>query len=99
MSMKLISILGSTGSIGKSCLSVINLHPDRFKIFALGGFNNVDLLLEQAIKFKPSYIVTKDLPSKKLLIDKLKDEKLKTRLFMNLYLLKILNLFLSYCMQ
>ena len=79
MSMKLISILGSTGSIGKSSLSVINLHPDRFKIFALGGFNNVDLLLEQAIKFKPSYIVTKDLPSKKLLIDKLKDEKLKTK--------------------
>jgi len=79
MSMKLISILGSTGSIGKSSLSVINLHPDRFKIFALGGFNNVDLLLEQAIKFKPSFIVTKDLPSKKLLIDKLKDEKLKTK--------------------
>ena len=79
MSMKLISILGSTGSIGKSSLSVINLHPDRFKIFALGGFNNVDLLLEQAIKFKPSYIVTKDLPSKKLLIDKLKDEKSKAK--------------------
>ena len=79
MSMKLISILGSTGSIGKSSLSVINLHPDRFKIFALGGFNNVDLLLEQAIKFKPSYIVTKDLPSKKLLLDKLKDAKLETK--------------------
>ena len=79
MSMKLISILGSTGSIGKSSLSVINLHPDRFKVFALGGFNNVDLLLEQTIKFKPSYIVTKDLPSKKLLIDKLKDTKLDTK--------------------
>ena len=52
--MKLISILGSTGSIGKSSLSVINLHPERFKVFALGGFNNVDLLLEQTIKFKPS---------------------------------------------
>jgi len=79
MSMKLISILGSTGSIGKSALSVINLHPDRFKVFALGGFNNVDLLLEQTIKFKPSYIVTKDLPSKKLLIDKLKETKLETK--------------------
>ena len=53
--MKLISILGSTGSIGKSALSVINLHPGRFKVFALGGFNNVDLLLEQTIKFKPNY--------------------------------------------
>jgi 1-deoxy-D-xylulose-5-phosphate reductoisomerase len=76
--MKIISILGSTGSIGKSSLSVINLHPNRFKVFALGGFNNVDLLLEQTIKFKPSYIVTKDLLSKKLLIDKLKDTKLET---------------------
>ena len=36
--MKIISILGSTGSIGKSTLSVINLHPERFKVFALGGF-------------------------------------------------------------
>jgi 1-deoxy-D-xylulose-5-phosphate reductoisomerase len=76
--MKIISILGSTGSIGKSTLSVINLHPDRFKVFALGGFNNVDLLLEQTIKFKPSFIVTKDLESKKQLIGKLKETKLDT---------------------
>jgi 1-deoxy-D-xylulose-5-phosphate reductoisomerase len=76
--MKIISILGSTGSIGKSTLSVINLHPERFKVFALGGFNNVDLLLEQTIKFKPSFIVTKDLASKKQLMDKLKETKLNT---------------------
>lgn len=76
--MKIISILGSTGSIGKSTLSVINLHPERFKVFALGGFNNVDLLLEQTIKFKPSFIVTKDLASKKQLMDKLKETKLDT---------------------
>ena len=76
--MKIISILGSTGSIGKSTLSVINLHPDRFKVFALGGFNNVDLLLEQTIKFKPSFIVTKDLESKKQLMGKLKETKLDT---------------------
>ena len=76
--MKIISILGSTGSIGKSTLSVINLHPEKFKVFALGGFNNVDLLLEQTIKFKPSFIVTKDLESKKQLMDKLKETKLDT---------------------
>ena len=76
--MKIISILGSTGSIGKSTLSVINLHPERFKVFALGGFNNIDLLLEQTIKFKPSFIVTKDLASKKQLTDKLKETKLDT---------------------
>ena len=76
--MKIISILGSTGSIGKSTLSVINLHPEKFKVFALAGFNNVDLLLEQTIKFKPSFIVTKDLVSKKQLMDKLKETKLDT---------------------
>ena len=76
--MKIISILGSTGSIGKSTLSVINLHPERFKVFALGGFNNIDLLLEQTIKFKPSFIVTKDLASKKQLTDKLKETKIDT---------------------
>jgi len=76
--MKLISILGSTGSIGRSTLSVVGLHPEKFKIFALSGFNNNDLLLEQAIKFKPSFIVTKSLFSKKILMDKLKDTKLKT---------------------
>ena len=76
--MKVISILGSTGSIGRSTLSVVVLHPEKFKIFALSGFNNNDLLLEQAIKFKPSFIVTKNLFSKKILMDKLKDTKQKT---------------------
>ena len=76
--MKVISILGSTGSIGRSTLSVVDLHPEKFKIFALSGFNNNNLLLEQAIKFKPSFIVTKNLFSKKILMDKLKDTKLKT---------------------
>jgi len=70
--MKIISILGSTGSIGRSALSVINLHPDKYKVFALSGFNNNDMLLKQALKFKPNYIVTKDLISKKILADKLK---------------------------
>ena len=76
--MKVISILGSTGSIGRSTLAVVDMHPNRFKIFALSGFNNNDLLLEQAIKFSPSFIVTKDLVSKKQLVDKLKEKSLDT---------------------
>ena len=76
--MKIISILGSTGSIGRSTLSVINLHPERFKVFALSGFNNIKLLLEQTIKFKPRFIVTNDSISKNYLMDKLKDKKLDT---------------------
>jgi len=58
--MKTISILGSTGSIGCSALEVIKLHPDKFDIFALSGYENIDLLFKQAMEFKPTYIVTKD---------------------------------------
>ena len=42
--MKTISILGSTGSIGRSALDVIKLHSDKFKVFALSGHENIDLL-------------------------------------------------------
>ena len=74
--MKIISILGSTGSIGCSALDVIRLHPDKFKIFALSGYANVDLLFNQAVEFKPSYIVIKDEKSRAKLSTLLKDQNL-----------------------
>jgi len=55
--LKVISILGSTGSIGKSTLEVVRLHKDNFKIFALSCDTNINLLLKQAAEFKPSYLV------------------------------------------
>ena len=58
--MRSLSILGSTGSIGCSTLEVVKLHPERFIIFALSSYTNTDLLLVQAIEFRPSVIVTKD---------------------------------------
>jgi len=61
--VRLLSILGSTGSIGCSTLEVVRLHPERFKIFALSCYSNTNLLLNQAIEFRPSVIVTKDLVS------------------------------------
>lgn len=51
-----VAILGSTGSIGKSALSAIALHPDRFEITALTAHSNTQLLLEQASVFHPRYI-------------------------------------------
>ena len=51
--MKNIVILGSTGSIGRSALRVIEANPDRFRVVGLTGHRNVTLLIEQAIKFKP----------------------------------------------
>ena len=58
--MRSLSVLGSTGSIGCSTLDVVRLQPERFNIFALSSYTNTDLLLVQAIEFRPSVIVTKD---------------------------------------
>ncbi|NBW68444.1 MAG: 1-deoxy-D-xylulose-5-phosphate reductoisomerase [Betaproteobacteria bacterium] len=52
-----ITILGSTGSIGVNTLDVIARHPDRFKVFALTGAKQVDLMLQQCLQFKPSMVV------------------------------------------
>jgi len=54
---KQIAILGSTGSIGTQALDVISQHPDRFEVYALTANNNIDLLVEQAIKFSPEVVV------------------------------------------
>ena len=54
---KQIAILGSTGSIGTQALDVITQHPDKFEVYALTANNNIDLLIEQAIKFTPEVVV------------------------------------------
>lgn len=65
--MKNISILGSTGSIGTQTLQVIRNNPDKFKIIAISGNNNIDLLLKQIDEFKPRYVaVFKEEKAKKL---------------------------------
>lgn len=51
-----ISIIGSTGSIGRQALEVIEKLQDKFEIIALTGGANVELLREQALKFKPKYV-------------------------------------------
>ena len=78
--MKTISILGSTGSIGRSALDVIKLHSDKFKVFALSGHENIDLLFNQTLEFNPSYIVTKDKNSQSKLLALLKEKNLKTEI-------------------
>lgn len=59
--MKNISILGSTGSIGTQALSVIEAHPDLYRVCAITGQSNADLLISQALKFKPELVVICDL--------------------------------------
>jgi 1-deoxy-D-xylulose-5-phosphate reductoisomerase len=58
--LKTLSILGSTGSIGKSTLEVISGHRDRFKVAALAVRNNVGLLEEQIREFHPDVVAVYD---------------------------------------
>lgn len=58
--MKNIAILGSTGSIGKSSLEVIDNFPDRFRVVALAVNKNVDELQRQIQKFKPTSVAVLD---------------------------------------
>jgi 1-deoxy-D-xylulose-5-phosphate reductoisomerase len=53
-----ISILGSTGSIGQQTLDVISRMPDRFRIIALTGETNTQLLAEQTRRFRPLVMVS-----------------------------------------
>lgn len=58
--MVLISILGATGSIGRNTLEVIALHPDKYQVFALTAHRQIDILLQQCLRFKPRYVVVTD---------------------------------------
>ena len=57
MEKRRIAILGSTGSIGTQALDVISQHTDLFEVELLTANNNADLLIEQALKFKPNHVV------------------------------------------
>ena len=52
-----VAILGSTGSIGTQALDVIAQHPDLFEVELLTANNNVELLIEQALRFQPNQVV------------------------------------------
>ncbi|RUM79540.1 MAG: 1-deoxy-D-xylulose-5-phosphate reductoisomerase [Candidatus Thioglobus sp.] len=55
--MKNITLLGATGSIGKSTLSVVDQHPDQFNIFALSANTNWQVMLELCRQYQPTYAV------------------------------------------
>ena len=55
-----VSIAGSTGSIGTQTLEVIAAEPDRFTVAALGAGSSVDLLVEQATRWKPAVVAIAD---------------------------------------
>lgn len=64
-------ILGSTGSIGTSTLSVVEHNPEKYHAFALVGGRNVDLMVEQCMKFQPTFAALDDESAAKNLREKL----------------------------
>jgi len=54
--MKKIAVLGSTGSIGTQTLDVVSRSPDQYEVVGLAAGTNVELLLEQALRFKPKWV-------------------------------------------
>ena len=54
--MKRIAILGSTGSIGRSTLSVVESYPDRFEVVSLAAGRNLEAAFEQALRWRPRLI-------------------------------------------
>lgn len=75
---KKIAILGSTGSIGTQTLEVIAAYPDKFEVSVLTAHSNVDLLIEQALIFKPNTVVIGDENLYKKVEDALWQNDIKT---------------------
>ena len=72
-----IAILGSTGSIGTQALEVLEANPDSFVLEVLTAHSSADLLIEQALKFKPNCVVIGDESQYKKVQDVLFDEGIK----------------------
>lgn len=78
MTQQVLTILGSTGSIGESTLDVVSRHPEKFRVFALAGHRQVDKLAAQCKQFRPEYAVVGDAGHAAGLEKKLKQEGIDT---------------------
>ncbi len=75
--MKTVTILGSTGSVGRQVLATISQHPDVFKVVGLSAYTNESLLREQIEKYNPThyYFPSGAVEVQSSLFDFLEDEK------------------------
>jgi 1-deoxy-D-xylulose-5-phosphate reductoisomerase len=76
--MKRISILGSTGSIGRQSLAVVDAHPGKFEVVALSAGANVQLAAEQAIRHSPKVVSVNTAAGAKELCARLKQHDKKS---------------------
>lgn len=75
--LKKISLLGATGSIGRSTLDIVTRFPERYQIVALGGGRNIGELSSQALRFRPQLLAVQDETGAKELELALKENGLK----------------------
>ncbi|CDG22612.1 1-deoxy-D-xylulose 5-phosphate reductoisomerase [Xenorhabdus poinarii G6] len=76
--MKRLTILGSTGSIGKSTLSVVRNNPEKFSVVALVAGKNIDVMAQQCLEFRPQYAAMADASSAKALGQLLQEQGSQT---------------------
>ena len=76
--MKKLVILGSTGSIGTSTLSVVEHNPEHYQVFALVGGKNVELMAAQCAQFRPKFAALEHSQSAQQLAERLKAEQIPT---------------------
>ena len=73
-----IVVLGATGSVGVNTLDVVARHPERYRVVALSGNLQVQRLFEQALQFRPAYVVTGDAASADVLRGRLAEAGVET---------------------
>ena len=78
--MKNLSILGSTGSVGKSTLEVVRRNADKFQINLLTANTNFSLMLDQIEEFGPKFVFLEDTEAQKSLLRELEKNKINTTL-------------------
>ncbi|ARC54873.1 1-deoxy-D-xylulose 5-phosphate reductoisomerase [Candidatus Riesia sp. GBBU] len=77
--MLYLTILGSTGSIGRATISIVKNHLDKIKIFSLVANKNVDLMKDQCLLFRPKYAAMFHKKSAEILRKKLRKNGCKTK--------------------
>jgi len=77
MQKKKIAILGSTGSIGTQALDIARANPDKIEIEVLTANSNADLLVAQALEFKPNHVVIADESKYQFVKESLSNEDIK----------------------
>jgi 1-deoxy-D-xylulose-5-phosphate reductoisomerase len=77
--MKRISILGSTGSIGRQTLDVVDSHPGKFQVVALAAGANIELAAEQVAKFHPAVVSVSTESGARALCEALKSQRARNK--------------------